>query len=233
MAQPRRQAAEMSRQDPEILEEGKNALQIESQALSRMADRLGSEFLQAVHILDGLIEGSQHLVVTGIGKSGLVAGKIAAMFSSIGLPSVFLHAAEASHGDLGLIREFDTILAVSNSGETEEILKLLPAINRRKCTLVAMTGNLQSTLARRAQVVLDISVEQEACSLNLVPTASTTAALALGDALAVALLKKRGFKAEDFAQFHPGGSLGRKLLTTVEDLMHTGDSLPGWPRKPN
>lgn len=222
---PRRQ-----REDPElesrILESGRRALQIESRALADLAERLDTDFIRVVELLDGLMDHSHHLIVTGIGKSGLVGNKIAATFSSIGLPSVFLHAAEASHGDLGLIKEGDTLLAISNSGETEELLKLLPAINRRKCVLVAMTGNRSSTLAKRAQWVLDVSVEEEACSMNLVPTASTTACLALGDALAMALLTKRGFRPEDFAQFHPGGSLGRKLLTTVEDLMHTGEEVP-------
>lgn len=220
--------------DPEssgtkLLEAGRRALKIESQAIDDLSARLDSSFVEVVNLLDHLISQSQHLVITGIGKSGLIGAKIAATFSSIGLPTIFLHAAEASHGDLGVLKPNDTLLMISNSGETEELLKLLPALNRRKCTLIAMTGVPESTLGRRAQLVLDVSVREEACSLNLVPTASTTATMALGDALAMALLAKRGFRPEDFAQFHPGGSLGRKLLTTVEDLMHSGDGVPTVP----
>lgn len=215
--------------DTKLLEAGRRALKIESQALEDLSARLDSSFVEVVNLLDHLISQSQHLVITGIGKSGLIGAKIAATFSSIGLPTIFLHAAEASHGDLGVLKPNDTLLMISNSGETEELLRLLPAINRRKCTLVAMTGAPESTLGRRAQLVLDVSVREEACSLNLVPTASTTATMALGDALAMALLAKRGFRPEDFAQFHPGGSLGRKLLTTVEDLMHSGDEVPTVP----
>lgn len=210
----------------QLLEAGRRALKIESQALEDLSARLDSSFVEVVNLLDHLMSESRHLVITGIGKSGLIGNKIAATFSSIGLPTIFLHAAEASHGDLGILKQGDTLLMISNSGETEELLKLLPAINRRRCTLVAMTGAPNSTLGRRAQMVLDVSVSKEACSLNLVPTASTTATLALGDALAMALLTKRGFKPEDFAQFHPGGSLGRRLLTTVADLMHQGDAIP-------
>lgn len=212
--------------DLNLLNVGRKALEIESQALDDMAKRLDSTFISLVNHLDQLVNQSRNLVITGIGKSGLVGNKIAATFSSIGLPTIFLHAAEASHGDLGVLKQNDTLLMISNSGETEELLKLLPAINRRKCTLVAMTGAPESTLGRRAQLVLDVSVQEEACSLNLVPTASTTATMAMGDALAMALLAKRGFRPEDFAQFHPGGSLGRKLLTTVEDLMHSGNEIP-------
>ncbi|QPJ63587.1 MAG: KpsF/GutQ family sugar-phosphate isomerase [Candidatus Nitronauta litoralis] len=215
--------------DFKLLEAGRKALEIESQALDDMRKRLDSSFISLVNHLDQLVSQSRNLVITGIGKSGLVGTKIAATFSSIGLPTIFLHAAEASHGDLGVLKQNDTLLMISNSGETEELLKLLPAINRRKCTLIAMTGAPESTLGRRAQLVLDVSVQEEACSLNLVPTASTTATMAMGDALAMALLAKRGFRPEDFAQFHPGGSLGRKLLTTVEDLMHSGNEIPTVP----
>lgn len=215
---------------PRILNAGKRVLMVESDALSRLADRLDPAFSQVVQKLDALSREQRHLIVTGIGKSGLIGMKIAATFSSIGLSSVFLHAAEASHGDLGLIREGDTVLALSNSGETEEIVSLLPAITRRKCTLVALTGNPASTLAQRADWVLDVGVQKEACELNLVPTASTTAALAMGDALALALLEMKGFNPDEyantFAEHHPGGSLGRKLLTTVDDLMHKGDAIP-------
>ena len=209
-----------------ILEAGRRALAIESRALQEMADRLDGSFTEIVELLDSIVSRGQHLVITGIGKSGIIGSKIASTFSSIGLPTIFLHAAEASHGDLGLLKQNDTLMMVSNSGETAELVTLLPALNRRKCTLVAVTGVPESTLGKRAQYVLNVGVREEACSLNLVPTASTTAALAMGDALAMALLAKRGFKPEDFAQFHPGGSLGRRLLTTVEDLMHTGDAIP-------
>lgn len=191
-----------------------------------MADRLDASFAEIVELMDGIMNRGQHLVITGIGKSGIIGNKIASTFSSIGLPTIFLHAAEASHGDLGLLKPNDTLMMVSNSGETAELITLLPAINRRKCTLVALTGAPQSTLGQRAHHVLNVGVREEACTLNLVPTASTTATLAMGDALAMALLAKRGFKPEDFAQFHPGGSLGRRLLTTVDDLMHAGDAIP-------
>ncbi len=209
-----------------ILEAGRRALQIESRALEEMADRLDASFAEIVELMDGIMNRGQHLVITGIGKSGIIGNKIASTFSSIGLPTIFLHAAEASHGDLGLLKPNDTLMMVSNSGETAELITLLPAINRRKCTLVALTGAPQSTLGQRAHHVLNVGVREEACTLNLVPTASTTATLAMGDALAMALLAKRGFKPEDFAQFHPGGSLGRRLLTTVDDLMHAGDAIP-------
>jgi len=206
-----------------IIEAGKRVLRIESESVADLIDRIDQTFVDVVSLLD---ECPGHLVVLGIGKSGLVGQKIAATFSSIGLSAVFVHAAEASHGDLGIIGKEDVILAISNSGETEEMVRLLPVINRRKCTLVAMTGNPDSTLAKRAHYVLDIGVKEEACSLNLVPTASTTATLAMGDTLAMGLLEKRGFKEDDFALNHPGGSLGRKLLVTVADLMHAGDTIP-------
>ena len=209
-----------------IIEAGKRVLRIESESVADLIGRIDQTFVDVVSLLD---ECPGHLVVLGIGKSGLVGQKIAATFSSIGLSAVFVHAAEASHGDLGIIGKEDVILAISNSGETEEMVRLLPVINRRKCTLVAMTGNPDSTLAKRAHYVLDIGVAEEACALNLVPTASTTATLAMGDTLAMGLLEKRGFKEDDFALNHPGGSLGRKLLVTVEDLMHAGDTIPTVP----
>ncbi|NIQ03015.1 MAG: KpsF/GutQ family sugar-phosphate isomerase [Nitrospinaceae bacterium] len=206
-----------------IIEAGKRVLRIESESISDLIPRIDQTFVDVVALLDDC---PGHLVVMGIGKSGLVGQKIAATFSSIGLPAVFLHAAEASHGDLGIIGKEDIILAISNSGETEEMVKLLPVINRRKCTLVAMTGKADSTLAKRAHYVLNIGVKEEACPVNLVPTASTTATIAMGDTLAMGLLEKRGFKPESFALNHPGGSLGRKLLVTVEDLTHAGDTIP-------
>jgi arabinose-5-phosphate isomerase len=165
-------------------------------------------------------------VVTGMGKSGHIASKIAATLASTGSPAFFLHPAEASHGDMGMITRHDVLIALSNSGETPEVITLIPSIARLGVPLIALTGNLQSTLARSATVHLDVSVPAEACPLNLAPTASTTATLAMGDALAVALLEARGFTAEDFARSHPGGSLGRRLLTRVEDVMRTGDGIP-------
>ncbi|MBI4383289.1 MAG: KpsF/GutQ family sugar-phosphate isomerase [Nitrospinae bacterium] len=206
-----------------IIFAAKKALQIESEAVAGLIGRIDGHFAEVVNLIDRC---SGRLVVTGMGKSGIIGKKIAATFSSIGVPALFLHAAEGSHGDLGMISRGDVVLAISNSGETEEILLLLSAINRLKAVLVAMTGNLNSTLARKSDYVLDVGVKEEACSLGLLPTSSTTAALALGDALALGLLAKRGFKEEDFAQNHPGGILGRKLLTTVGDVMHTGGSVP-------
>ena len=205
-----------------IIDTARRALKIESQAVADLVRRIDDSFVNVVHHIDQC----QHLIITGMGKSGLIGNKIAATFSSLGLPSLFLHAAEASHGDLGMIVENDTVIAISNSGETEEIVKLLPSFKRINCTLVAVTGKSTSTLAKCSDFILDVSVKEEACSIDLVPTTSTTATLALGDALAVALMELRGIKEEDFAQNHPGGSLGRRLLTTVEDLMHSGDAIP-------
>jgi arabinose-5-phosphate isomerase len=205
-----------------IIDTARRALKIESKAIADLVDRVDESFVNVVHQIDQC----QHLIITGMGKSGLIGHKIASTFSSLGLPALFIHAAEASHGDLGMIVKNDTVIAISNSGETEEIVKLLPSFKRINCTLVAMTGKPASTLAKCSDFVLDVSVHEEACSIDLVPTASTTATLALGDALAVALMELRGVRKEDFAQNHPGGSLGRRLLTTVEDLMHSGDAIP-------
>jgi arabinose-5-phosphate isomerase len=166
------------------------------------------------------------VIVTGMGKSGLIGQKIASTLSSTGTPAFFLHPAEGVHGDLGMIMKGDVVLAISNSGETEEILRILPAVKRLGAQLVSVAGNAASTLARAGDVFLPVSVKEEACPLGLAPTASTTATLALGDALAVALLVERGFREEDFALFHPGGALGKKLLLRVEDLMHSGDAIP-------
>lgn len=204
-------------QSRSIIETARKVLSIESQAVADLESRIDAQFVEVVRHLNEC----NHLIVTGVGKSGLIGKKIASTFSSIGLPSLFLHAAEASHGDLGMISKGDTVIAISNSGETEEVVKLLPVFNRIHCTLVGMTGNKQSTLAKRSDYFLDVSVEEEACSKDLVPTASTTAALAMGDALAMAFMELRGVQEEDFALNHPGGSLGRKLLTLVGDLMHT------------
>ena len=204
----------------------REALAIEAQAVSALADRLNDQFSQAAQ---AILDCKGRVILIGVGKSGLIAKKIAATFASTGTPSFFVHATEASHGDLGMITHEDVVIALSNSGSTEELVAVLPAIARRGAKIVAMTGKLDSALARQADLVLDCGVEKEACPLNLAPTASTTAALALGDALAVVVLKARGFSEEDFALSHPGGSLGRKLLTHVSDVMRKGDRIPMVP----
>ena len=206
-----------------IIETGKRVLEIESRAVAALKDRLGDDFQKAVEALDRC-EG--RVVITGMGKSGLIGKKIASTLASIGIPAFFLHPAEGVHGDLGMVVRGDLMVAISNSGETDEILQLLPTVKRFNILLIGMTGQVNSTLGKRSDIVLDISVAEEACPLNLVPTASTTAALAMGDALAIALLDKKGFREEDFALFHPGGALGRRLLTRVRDLMHSGEQLP-------
>lgn len=196
---------------------------IEAAAVLGLKARTGAPFAQVVQ---QMLECSGRVVVMGMGKSGHIGRKIAATLASTGTPAIFVHPAEASHGDLGMITSADVVLAISNSGESEELTAILPVLKRLGVPLVAITGGLQSTLARHAGVTLDSSVDKEACPLNLAPTASTTAQLALGDALAVALLDARGFKAEDFARSHPGGALGRKLLTQVSDVMRSGADLP-------
>jgi len=210
--------------DPaQALRLAQETFEIEAAAVLGLKARTGEPFTQAVQRMLGV---RGRVVVMGMGKSGHVGRKIAATLASTGTPAMFVHPAEASHGDLGMIKPIDLVLAISNGGESEEITVILPVLKRLGVPLVAMTGNLGSTLARHADVVLDCGVEKEACPLQLAPTASTTAQLALGDALAVALLDARGFKAEDFARSHPGGALGRKLLTHVADLMRTGDAVP-------
>jgi arabinose-5-phosphate isomerase len=196
---------------------------IEARALQALGSRQGEGFVQAVQ---AMLACGGRTVVMGMGKSGHVGRKIAATLASTGTPSFFVHPAEASHGDLGMVTAGDVVLAISNSGESDELAALLPALRRLSVTLVAMTGKPQSALARHADIVLSCAVDQEACPLNLAPTASTTAQMALGDALAVALLDARGFVEADFARSHPGGSLGRKLLMHVRDLMRSGDALP-------
>ena len=198
-------------------------LRIEGDAVAALVERLDGRFARAVHLLHAC---RGRVVLTGMGKSGYIAQKIAATFSSTGTPALFLHPAEGVHGDLGMIVRGDVVVAISNSGETQELVSILPHIRRFGVPLVSLVGNLQSTLARESDVALDVSVKEEACPLNPAPTASTTAALAMGDALAVALLEQRGFQEEDFALLHPAGSLGRRLLLRVRDLMHTGDALP-------
>lgn len=196
---------------------------IEAQAVQDLAQRVGQEFVQAV---ETMLSCRGRVVVMGMGKSGHIGRKIAATLASTGTPAMFVHPAEAGHGDLGMITAADVLLAISNSGESEEITSLLPTLRRQQVRVIALTGGLDSALASHADVVLDSSVAQEACPLNLAPTASTTAQLAMGDALAVALLDARGFRAEDFARSHPGGALGRKLLTHVSDVMRVGDAVP-------
>ena len=206
-----------------ILQRAQEVLNIEAAGIVSLTGRLNESFVQAVDLLH---ECHGKVIVTGLGKSGLICRKIAATLSSTGTPSFFIHAGDANHGDMGMIREGDVVLAVSNSGETEEILRLIPILRRLGVRLIAMTGSRESTLSRAADVVLDAGVEEEACPLGLSPTASTTASLALGDALAVTLLEMKGFKEEDFALRHPGGTLGRKLLLRVEDLMHRDGEIP-------
>ena len=215
-------AVKNSSSNQKIIDIARRALKIESEAVAGLVERINDDFVNVVHHIDKC----QHLVITGMGKSGIIGKKIASTFSSLGLPTLFTHAAEASHGDLGMIVKNDTVIAISNSGETEEILKLLPSFKRINCTLVAITGKPKSTLAKCSDYVLNVGVQEEACSIDLVPTASTTATLALGDALAVAFMQLRGIQEEDFAQNHPGGTLGRRLLTSVADLMHIGDDVP-------
>lgn len=200
-----------------MLGEAKKVFEIEAQAILDLKNKLTEKFDDAVNLL---LDCKGKIVVTGMGKSGQIARKIASTLSSTGSPALFVHPAETSHGDMGVISETDLIIAISYRGETDEMKDLLSFIKRKGLKLISMTGNPQSTLATASDVSLDVSIKEEACPLGLAPTASTTAALAMGDALAVATLTKRGFKTEDFAQYHPGGSLGRRLLTRVKDLMH-------------
>lgn len=204
------------------LDEAKRVLEVEAQAILDLKTRLNSDFVTA---LDILLNCKGKVVMTGMGKSGIIARKIASTFSSTGTPSVFMHPAESSHGDLGMISKDDVVFALSNSGESEELVNVIRFVVRKGVKLIAMTGKTQSTLGQAASVILNASVKEEACPLGLAPTASTTASLAMGDALAMALLVRRGFKPEDFAEYHPSGSLGSRLLTRVRDVMHTGEAL--------
>lgn len=198
-------------------------IDIEVKALLAMRQRLDASFDAAVELI---MRHATRVVITGMGKSGIIGKKIAATLSSTGTPAYFLHPGEGVHGDLGMLSPGDVVIAISNSGETPELLQVLPVVKHLNLPMIAMTGNPESTLAKRSQVTLDVSVKQEACTLNLAPTSSTTATLVMGDALAVVLLEKKGFTAEDFALVHPAGSLGKRLLLTVGDLMHTGDAIP-------
>lgn len=200
-----------------VVDAGRRVIAVEMAALADMSERLNGEFAKAVDLLYGA---RGRVVVVGMGKSGIIGRKIAATFASTGTPSFFVHPGEAFHGDLGMIRSEDVVLMISNSGETEELVRLLPFLQHQRNQVVAMTGNLRSTLATYADAVLDISVAREACNNNLAPTSSTTATLVMGDALAVVLSTLRNFQPEDFARFHPGGSLGRRLLSKVRDVMH-------------
>ena len=206
-----------------IINLAKDVLKIEADSIMKLIDRIGEDFDKAVEML---YQSKGRVIVTGMGKSGLIGKKIAATLTSTGTPSYFLHPAESTHGDSGIITRDDVVIAISNSGETQELLNLLPLIKRFGVKMIGMTGNLNSTLAKASDVVLDIFVEKEACPLNKAPTASTTVTLAMGDALAVCLLEKRGFTKEDFLIFHPSGALGKGFTFRVKDLMITGDRLP-------
>jgi arabinose-5-phosphate isomerase len=206
-----------------LIAAGRRALEIESRAVAELLQRVDARFARACELC---LAATGRVVVSGMGKSGHIAHKIAATLASTGTPAFFLHAAEASHGDLGMVTRGDLLLAISNSGESPELLALLPPLRRLTVPVIALTGRADSTLAREATLHLDVSVREEACPLNLAPTASTTAAMAMGDALATALLEARGFTSEDFARAHPGGTLGRKLLLHVADVMRRGDELP-------
>jgi len=205
------------------IEQAKRVLKIEAQAIEALIDRIDERFERAV---DMIMCCKGRVVVTGMGKSGHIGNKIAATLASTGTPALFLHPAEGIHGDLGMVTRGDVVIAISNSGETDELSRMLPSLKRIGIRIIALTGNPESTLAKSSDVVINVSVEEEACPLGLAPTASTTATLAMGDALAVALLDKRGFKEEDFACFHPGGTLGKRLLLRVNDIMHSGDAVP-------
>jgi len=209
--------------DPALLQSAKRTLQLESDAVARLADFLDSGFSDACRVI---LATEGRVIVTGMGKSGHIAHKVAATLASTGTPAFYVHPGEASHGDMGMVTGRDTVLALSNSGTTPELLTLLPLIKRLGTPLISMTGKPESELAIASDVHIYAGVEVEACPLDLAPTASTTAALALGDALAIALLESRGFTAEDFAFSHPGGALGKRLLLSVDDLMATGDSIP-------
>ena len=204
-------------------EQAKRVLRIEADAVARLIDRVDENFDKAVDLIMGC---RGRVVVTGMGKSGHIGNKIAATLASTGTPALFLHPAEGIHGDLGMVTKGDIVIALSNSGETEELSRMLPSLKRIGIRIIALTGNPDSTLAKSSDVVIDVGVKEEACPLGLAPTASTTATLAMGDALAVVLLDRRGFKEEDFACYHPGGALGKRLLLRVQDIMHTGDAIP-------
>ena len=223
MTQNHAQRASSQVDDQRILQLAHEALEIEAEAVRHLRQSLSPTFVQAVR---AVLNVTGRVVVMGMGKSGHVGRKITATLASTGTPAMFVHPAEASHGDLGMVKDTDLVIAISNSGESDELAAILPVLKRQGVPLVALTGGAQSTLAKHADIVLNTGVLKEACPLNLAPTASTTAQMAMGDALAVALLDARGFKAEDFARSHPGGALGRRLLTHVSDVMRSGDAVP-------
>ena len=216
----------MKLHDQKLRKSGLTVIQVETQAVAALANRINDNFVIACKLMFNC---KGRVVVTGMGKSGHIAGKIAATLASTGTPAFFVHSGEASHGDLGMITRQDVVLALSNSGETEEVLTILPIIKRLGVPLIAMTGNPVSALAKFATIHINVAVEQEACPLGLAPTSSTTAALVMGDALAVSLLEARGFTRDDFALSHPGGSLGKRLLLMVSDIMHVGEKIPSVP----
>lgn len=206
-----------------VINSARKVLEIEAKAIEKLSQNLDENFTKAVELL---LSCKGRVIVTGVGKSGIIGKKISATLSSTGTPSLFLDPAEAVHGDLGMVLGSDVILAISNSGETEEINKLLPFFKRMKNRVIAFTGEKNSTLAKKSDIVISIKIDEEACPLGLVPTASTTATLAMGDALAIALLDKRGFKKRDFVRLHPGGTLGKRLMLKVGDVMRTGEEIP-------
>ncbi len=205
------------------IKKAKEVLELEAKAIRDLIPRIGKEFLKAVELI---YTAKGRVIISGVGKAGIIAQKISATLSSTGTPSIWVHSGEAIHGDLGRITKKDVVVILSNSGESDEVIKLLPVLKRIGTKIIAITGRPQSTLARHSDVVLDVSVEREACPLNLAPTTSTTAMLAMGDAIAVCLIELRNFKHDDFALYHPGGSLGRRLLLKVKDIMRTGDRCP-------
>ena len=209
--------------DTKNIQIGKNVIQIEAQAVSAIADRINQQFENAVNTL---LDCKGRLIVLGVGKSGLISQKIASTMASTGTPAHFVHPGDAFHGDLGMITKEDVVLMISNSGETHELVQIIPAIRKKEVPIIGMVGKEGSSLYNDVDIILDTSVEKEACTLDLAPTASTTATLAMGDALAVALFESRGFNAQDYAELHPGGSLGKKLLLTLDQLVHTGDNIP-------
>ena len=209
--------------DTKNIQIGKNVIQIEAQAVSAIADRINQQFETAVNTI---LDRRGRLIVLGVGKSGLISQKIASTMASTGTPAHFVHPGDAFHGDLGMITKEDVVLMISNSGETHELVQIIPAIRKKEVPIIGMVGKEGSSLYNDVDIILDTSVEKEACTLDLAPTASTTATLAMGDALAGALFESRGFNAQDFAELHPGGSLGKKLLLTLDQLVHTGDDIP-------
>ena len=209
--------------DTKNIEIGKNVIQIEAQAVSAIADRINQQFENAVNTV---LDCKGRLIVLGVGKSGLISQKIASTMASTGTPAHFVHPGDAFHGDLGMITKEDVVLMISKSGETHELVQIIPAIRKKEVPVIGMIGKEDSSLYNDVDIILNTSVEKEACTLDLAPTASTTATLAMGDALAVALFESRGFNAQDFAELHPGGSLGKKLLLTLDQLVHTGDEIP-------